>query len=266
MNRMSFAEIGGAQHFFALGLRRRDGAGVQDRCFDLGRNDHGGADAGGGLFHVDAVAHGDQCGLGRGVASASDVVEEVPGPGRDMDQYAVVPLAHHLYGRGGAVEGRGQIGAEYGIDRPGGQFVPAALAHVGARVVDQDVEPAFPGGDARGDVFGRGGLGNVAGHHQRLATLRADSKRQRLQRIGPAACQHHRRARARHGERRGLTDPAGGAGDPGNFVGERLHGPLLIRLGRRDFRLAAPDAVTRWSAYLPMQVATFSGVQTSRPV
>src|SRR4051812_18377412 len=134
------------------------------------------------------------------------------GPGGDVDDAAVLLLAHRRQHRAHAIQHTVEIDLDELV--PAFQFHvgPAALRHVDAGTVDQKIDAAVGGQDLLGGLVDAGLVADVERDRLGLAALFGDVGHHPVEFLPAAAGYHDDPAVGRQKLRPGLADPAAAAG------------------------------------------------------
>src|SRR5207244_2758000 len=209
----------GLQQARALVRRRRYRALLKDRRRHFAGQDRGGADAVGAFLHVEGLGERDHGVLGGVVAGTGQRARVAPGPRGDVDDQALLALAHRRQHRVAAIEHAGQVDGDDLIPAVDRNVSEVALRQVDARAVDEDVDAAMALEDRRGGLSHLGLVGDVHGDGLALAG-RLELLFGGGQGFLAAPRDDDMRAGARELDRAGEADARAAAGDPGNLTGE----------------------------------------------
>src|SRR5260221_11566409 len=217
------AEVLRLQHARAVFSAHRHRTLVEDRRRDLGGADDRGADAVHAFLAVDAVAHRHHAVLGSGVGWAGERADEPPGPGRGVNEDAVLLHPHDRQGGDHAIKGARQIAVQGLVGAALAELAPTALGDVEAGIVHQNVEAAEITLDPIGDATCRRRLHEIAGFDGSGAARRLDAAGDILERRLAPAGEDDFGAFAREPERSRLADAGAGPGNPGNLPVQTFH-------------------------------------------
>ena len=138
------------------------------------------------------------------------------GPGRDVDNAAVLLLPHRRQHRAHAVEHAVEIDLDQPVPALQFHVGPATLRHVDAGAVDQQVDPAVFGEDLVGGLVDVSLLADIERDRFRLAALFGDVGDHAFEFFLAAARNHHDPAIGRQKFRARLADSAAATGHPGH--------------------------------------------------
>src|SRR4051794_1481196 len=210
------AEIFGLQHPGLLLLARHHRAQLQDRGRHLARHQAAGAQAVDAFVHVEGMGQRQHRVLGRGVGRARHFGDVAAGPGRDVDDGAVLLLAHRRQHRAQAIEHAVEVDLNQLVPALQFHVLPAALGDIDAGIVHQQVDPAVLRDDLIGGLLGRSGDRHVQRDGFSGSTRPSDLRDHGIEGVLAPARDHHRPAVGRQRLGAGLPDPAAPACHPGH--------------------------------------------------
>src|SRR6185437_13861463 len=102
------------------------------------------ADAVDAFLVVERHGHRYHAVLARIIGRAGQIRFELPGPGRHVDDEAVLARAHRGQHGMRAIERAIEIDGDDLIEAVGGEVLPEAVREIDAGAVDEDVDPSVP--------------------------------------------------------------------------------------------------------------------------
>src|SRR5260221_2131217 len=209
------AEVFGLQHARLLLFARHHRPQLQDRRRHLAWRKTTRAQTVDAFVHVERMGQLQHRMFGGCVGRARHLRDMAAGPGRNVDDAAVLLLAHRRQHRAHAVQDAVEIDIDELVPAFELHVGPAALWNIDAGVVDQEVDTAMTANNLlRRSVHVRG-FADVQRHRLALAATACNLRHHGVQRILAAPRNHHRPAVRGQRFRPGLADAAAAAGDPG---------------------------------------------------
>ena len=126
-----------------------------------------------------------------GVGRARHFRDVPAGPGRDVDDAAILLLPHRRQHRAHAVEHAVQVDIDDLVPAVQFHVGPAPLRHVDAGAVDQEIDPAVPAEDLLGRLVHVGLVADIERDRLGLAALFGDISHDLVEGVFPPSRNHH---------------------------------------------------------------------------